>query len=107
MKGSEWMRFCIEKRTSQKQKDIMLVKRINQRHEKRLVECFKKKEKEFFIIVALDITRRHTLLFNMKDYKGSYCWAEYSKKEKRWTNICYEEHNCWHHIFLKHSIYLE
>lgn len=109
MTGNEWMRFCIEKRTSQKQKDIMLVKRVNQRHEKRLVDLFKEKEAEWFVIVALDTTRRRTLTFaTFYDEEKLKCiWVDYSKKEKRFTNITYVEDGCWHHIFLKHSIYLK
>lgn len=105
MKGSDWMRFCIENRTSKKQRDIMLVKRINHQHEKRLIRGFKEKENDFFVMAALDVTRRHSLMFTMDDYKGNCIWIEYSKKEKRFTNICYQEDGCWHHIFLKHSIY--
>lgn len=108
MKEAEWMRFCIENRTSKKQKDIMLVKRINQQYEKRLVDLFKSKEKEWFVLLALDTTRRHTLLFSTfipnKDLKC--IWVEYSKKEKRFTHLTYEEDGCWHHIFLKHCQYL-
>lgn len=106
MKGSEWMLFCIEKRTSKKQKEIMFFKRINQQHEKRLVALFKEKEKEWFVLVAIDITRRHVLTFTAEDGKDGYFWVEYSKKEKRFTHIKYEEHGCWHYIFLKHCIYL-
>lgn len=106
MKASEWMQFCIEHRITQKQRDIMFVKRINRNHEKRLVQHFKEMERDLFVMVALDTTRRHKLYFTMDDYKGRCIWVEYSKKEKRWTNIAYEEHGCWHHIFLKHSIYL-
>lgn len=107
MKESEWMRFCLENRISEKQKNIMLVRRINKNHEKRLVDCFTQREKEIFITVALDTTRRHTLNFAIDDYKGGVMWIEYSKKEKRWTNIYYEEHGCWHYIFLKHCIFLK
>lgn len=106
MKGIEWMRFCIENRTSKRQRDIMFVKRINQQHERRLVQLFKEKENDLFVIAALDTTRRHSLDFIVEDYKGKYIRIEYSKKEKRFTNISYEEDGCWHHIFLKHSIYL-
>lgn len=106
MKGSEWMRFCIEKRTSNKQKEIMLVKRVNQQHEKRIVNCFLQKENDLFVLAALDTTRRHTLTFVIEPYKESYAWVEYSKKEKRFTHIAYEQDGCWHHIFLKNSIYI-
>ena len=106
MKEAEWMRFCIENRTSKKQKEIMLVKRINHQYEKRLVELFKEKEREWFVIVALDTTRRHTLQFCIEGPKaGKMMWVDYSKKEKRFTNICYEEDGCWHHIHLKNTIY--
>jgi hypothetical protein len=105
MKASEWLMFCIEKRTSKKQKDIMLVKRINTSHEKRLVEAFREKEPNWFIEVALDTTHRHTLLFATDDYRGGIYWVEYSKKEKRFTHIRYTESGCWHYIPLKYCSY--
>jgi hypothetical protein len=107
MSGDEWMMFCIEKRLSKKQHEIMFVKRINRQRELSLIVLFKTKEKEWFIAIALDTTRRHELVFTMDDLRGKYCWVHYSKKEKRFTNICYEEDGCWHHIFLKHSPYLK
>lgn len=106
MKASEWERFCLENRRSKKQKDIMLNKRINQKHEERLVRLFKENESRFFVIVALDTSRRHEVTFIIEDYKGHYVRIFYNKKLKRFTDIAYEEYGCWHHIFLKNSIYL-
>lgn len=108
MKGTEWMRFCIENRTSEKQKRIMLVRRINVNHEKRLYRIFKDVEADLFVGMATDITRRRKLMFAVDDGKGSYFFAHYCRKERRFTHLMYSHDDSTYgsqYIFLKHSIF--